>query len=57
MKFIDGDKNKYIRVYQDRVKVHNIIFSNKTDLNGKKIKSDIRITKEQKNVLKYLGLC
>lgn len=57
MKFIDGDKNKYIRVYQDIVKVHNIIFSNKTDLNGKKIKSDIRITKEQRNVLKYLGLC
>lgn len=56
IKFIDENKNKYLRVYENKIKVHNLIFSNKSDLNGKQTKSDIRITKEQKNVLQYLGL-
>lgn len=56
IKFIDENKNKYLRVYENKIKIHNLIFSNKSDLNGKQTKSDIRITKEQKNVLQYLGL-
>ena len=56
IKFIDENKNKYLRVYENKIKIHNLIFSNKSDLNGNKTKSDIRITKEQKNVLQYLGL-
>ena len=43
-------------MYENKIKIHNLIFSNKSDLNGKQTKSDIRITKEQKNVLQYLGL-
>lgn len=54
--FIDENKNKYIRVYENKIKVHNLIFSNKSDLKGKQTKSDIRITKEQRKVLNYLGL-
>ncbi|MBF0989889.1 MAG: hypothetical protein HXK70_03860 [Clostridiales bacterium] len=56
IKFIDENKNKYLRVYENELKVHNLIFSNKSDLDGKQTKSDIRITKQQKNVLQYLGL-
>ena len=56
IKFIDEDKNKYLRVYEEKIKVHNLIFSNKSDLNGKQSKSYIRTTKEQRNVLQYLGL-
>ena len=56
IKFIDENKNKYLRVYENKIKVHNLIFSNKSDLNGKQTKSDIRITKQQRNVLQYLGL-
>ena len=56
IKFIAEDKNKYIRVYENKIKVHNLIFSNKSDLKGKQTKSDIRITKEQRKVLNYLGL-
>lgn len=56
IKFIDEDKNTYLRVYEEKIKVHNLIFSNKSDLKGKQTKSDIRITKEQRKVLNYLGL-
>ena len=43
-------------MYENKIKVHNLIFSNKSDLKGKQTKSDIRITKEQRKVLNYLGL-
>lgn len=56
IKFIAEDKNKYVRLYENKIKVHNLIFSNKSDLKGKQTKSDIRITKEQRKVLNYLGL-
>ena len=56
LKFLDENRNKYVRVYHDKIKVKNIIFSTKLDLNGKQIKADIRITKEQRKVLNYLGL-
>ena len=56
LKFLDENRNKYVRVYHDKIKVKNIIFSTKSDLNGKQIKADIRTTKKQQNVLKYLGL-
>lgn len=56
IKFIAEDKNTYLRVYENKIKVHNLIFSNKSDLKGKQTKSDIRITKEQRKVLNYLGL-
>lgn len=56
IKFIDEDKNTYLRVYEEKIKVHNLIFSNKSDLKGKQTKSDIRITKEQRKVMNYLGL-
>ena len=52
IKFIDENKNKYVRLYENKIKVHN----NKSDLKGKQTKSDIRITKEQRKVLNYLGL-
>ena len=55
IKFIAEDKNKYVRLYENKIKVHKI-FSNKSDLKGKQTKSDIRITKEQRKVLNYLGL-
>ena len=56
IKFIDGYKNKYVRVYEEKIKVHNLIYGHRIDINGSKVKSDIRITNEQRNVLKYLGL-
>ena len=56
VEFLDKKRNKYVRVYEDKIKVHNLIFSNKLDLNGKQIKSDIGETKERRNVLNYLGL-
>lgn len=56
VKFLDKNRNKYVRVYHDKIKVKNIIFSTKSDLNGKQIKADIGTTREQRNVLKYLGL-
>lgn len=56
IKFIAEDKNKYVRVYENELKVNNLIFSSKSDLDGKQTKSDIRITKQQRNILQYLGL-
>ena len=56
VKFLDKNRNKYLRVYQNKIKVHNLIFNSKSDLKGKQTKSDFRITKEQRNVLNYLGL-
>lgn len=56
LKFLDENRNKYLRVYQNKIKVHNLIFNSKSDLKGKQTKSDFRITKEQRNVLNYLGL-
>ena len=56
LKFLDENRNKYVRVYHDKIKVKNIIFNTKSDLNGKQIKANSRTTKEQQNVLKYLGL-
>ena len=56
IKFIDENKNKYVRVYENKLKVHNILYSHRTDSNGNKVKSNIRLTKEQINVLQYLGL-
>lgn len=56
VEFLDKNRNKYVRVYEDKIKVRNLIFSNKLDLNGKQIKSDIGETKERRNVLNYLGL-
>ena len=56
IKFINENKNKYLRVYENKMKVHNLIFSSKSDLNGKQSKSDIKTTKEQRNILQYLGL-
>ena len=56
VEFLDKNRNKYVRVYEEKIKVRNLIFSNKLDLNGKQIKSDIGETKERRNVLNYLGL-
>ena len=56
VEFLDENRNKYVRVYEEKIKVSNLIFSNKLDLNGKQIKSDIGETKERRNVLNYLGL-
>ena len=56
VEFLDKNRNKYVRVYEEKIKVSNLIFSNKLDLNGKQIKSDIGETKERRNVLNYLGL-
>ena len=56
VEFLDENRNKYVRVYEEKMKVSNLIFSNKLDLNGKQIKSDIGETKERRNVLNYLGL-
>lgn len=56
VEFLDENRNKYVRVYEEKIKVRNLIFSNKLDLNGKQIKSDIGETKERRNVLNYLGL-
>lgn len=56
VEFLDEKRNKYVRVYEEKIKVRNLIFSNKLDLNGKQIKSDIGETKERRNVLNYLGL-
>ena len=56
IKFIDENKNKYLRVYENKLKVHNLIFSSKSDLDGKQTKSDIKLLKEQRNILQYLGL-
>ena len=56
VEFLDENRNKYVRVYEEKMKVSNLIFSNKSDLNGKQIKSDIGETKERRNVLNYLGL-
>lgn len=56
VEFLDKNRNKYVRVYEEKIKVHNLIFSNKLDLNGKQIKSDIGETKERRTVLNYLGL-
>lgn len=56
VEFLDKNRNKYVRVYEEKMKVSNLIFSNKLDLNGKQIKSDIGETKERRNVLNYLGL-
>lgn len=56
VEFLDKNRNKYVRVYEEKIKVRNLVFSNKLDLNGKQIKSDIGETKERRNVLNYLGL-
>ncbi len=56
VEFLDENKNKYVRVYEEKIKISNLVFSNKLDLNGKQIKSDIAETKERRNVLNYLGL-
>ena len=56
VEFLDENRNKYVRVYEEKIKVSSLIFSNKLDLNGKQIKSDIGETKERRNVLNYLGL-
>ena len=56
VEFLDKNRNKYVRVYEEKIKVSSLIFSNKLDLNGKQIKSDIGETKERRNVLNYLGL-
>lgn len=56
VEFLDENRNKYVRVYEEKIKVRNLIFSNKLDLNGKQIKSDIGETKERRTVLNYLGL-
>ncbi len=56
VEFLDKNRNKYVRVYEEKIKVRNLIFSNKLDLNGKQIKSGIGETKERRNVLNYLGL-
>lgn len=56
VEFLDKNRNKYVRVYEEKIKVRNLIFSNKLDLNGKQIKSDMGETKERRNVLNYLGL-
>lgn len=56
VEFLDENRNKYVRVYEEKMKVSNLIFSNKLDLNGKQIKSDIGETKERRTVLNYLGL-
>lgn len=56
VEFLDKNRNKYVRVYEEKIKVRNLIFSNKLDLNGKQIKSDIGETKERRTVLNYLGL-
>lgn len=56
VEFLDENRNKYVRVYEEKIKVCNLIFSNKLDLNGKQIKSDIGETKERRTVLNYLGL-
>lgn len=56
VEFLDENRNKCVRVYEEKIKVYNLIFSNKLDLNGKQIKSDIGETKERRNVLNYLGL-
>lgn len=57
IKFIDENRNKYVRLYENKLKVHNILYSHRTDSNGNKVKSNIRLTKEQRTILKYLGLC
>ena len=56
VEFLDKNRNKYVRVYEEKIKVSSLIFSNKLDLNGKQIKSDIGETKERRNVLNYFGL-
>ena len=56
VEFLDENRNKYVRVYEEKIKVSSLIFSNKLDLNGKQIKSDIGETKERRTVLNYLGL-
>lgn len=56
VEFLDENRNKYVRVYEEKIKVRNLIFSNKLDLNGKQIKSDIGETKERRTVLNHLGL-
>ena len=56
VEFLDKNRNKYVRVYEEKIKLSSLIFSNKLDLNGKQIKSDIGETKERRNVLNYLGL-
>ncbi len=56
VEFLDKNRNKYVRVYEEKIKVSNLIFSNKLELNGKQIKSDIGETKERRTVLNYLGL-
>lgn len=56
VEFLDENRNKYVRVYENKLKVHNILYSHRTDSNCNKVKSNIRITKEQRNVLNYLGL-
>lgn len=56
VEFLDKNRNKYVRVYEEKIKISNLVFSNKLDLNGKQIKSDIAETKERRNVLNYLGL-
>lgn len=56
VEFLDKNRNKYVRVYEEKIKVSSLIFSIKLDLNGKQIKSDIGETKERRNVLNYLGL-